>query len=44
MSGHVNPRVDEEVAHMRVQIEYTVDCESERMRAQEEGREGEVMR
>ncbi len=37
----VTPRVDEEVAFMRDQIERTVDRESERMRAQEEGREGE---
>ena len=38
----VTPRVDEEVAHMRVQIERTEDRESERMRVQEEGREGEA--
>jgi hypothetical protein len=37
----VTPRVDEEVAHMRDQIERTEDRESERMRVQEEGREGE---
>ena len=36
----VTPRVDEEVAHMRDQIERTEDRESERMRVQEEGREG----
>lgn len=38
----VTPRVDEEVAHMRVQIERTEDRESERMRVQEEGRDGEA--
>lgn len=38
----VTPRVDEEVAHMRVEIERTEDRESERMRVQEEGREGEA--
>lgn len=37
----VTPRVDEEVAYMRDQIERTEDRESERMRVQEEGREGE---
>lgn len=37
----VTPRVDEEVAHMRDQIERTEDRESERMRVQEERREGE---
>ncbi|KAI0004462.1 hypothetical protein BJV74DRAFT_807422 [Russula compacta] len=36
----VTPRVDEEVAHMRDQIERSEDRESERMRVQEEGREG----
>jgi hypothetical protein len=36
----VTPRVDEEVAHMRDQIERTEDRESMRMRVQEEGREG----
>lgn len=35
----VTPRVDEEVAHMRVEIERTEDRESHRMRVQEEGRE-----
>jgi hypothetical protein len=38
----VTPRVDEDVAHMRDEIERTEDRESERMRVQEEGREGEV--
>jgi len=38
----VTPRVDQEVAQMRVQIERTEDRESERMRVQEEGREGEA--
>lgn len=37
----VTQRVDEEVAHMRDQIERSEDRESERMRVQEEGREGE---
>ena len=37
----VTPRVDEEVAHMRDEIERSEDRESERMRVQEEGREGE---
>ncbi|KAI0304364.1 hypothetical protein B0F90DRAFT_1815703 [Multifurca ochricompacta] len=36
----VTQRVDEEVAHMRDQIERSEDRESERMRVQEEGREG----
>ncbi|KAI0269900.1 hypothetical protein BC834DRAFT_819931 [Gloeopeniophorella convolvens] len=37
----VTQRVDEEVAHMRDEIERSEDRESERMRVQEEGREGE---
>jgi len=37
----VTQRVDEEVANMRDQIERSEDRESERMRVQEEGREGE---
>lgn len=36
----VTRRVDEEVAHMRDEIERSEDRESERMRVQEEGREG----
>jgi hypothetical protein len=38
----VTPRVDEEVANMRDEIERSEDRESERMRVQEEGRGGEV--
>jgi hypothetical protein len=38
----VTPRVDEEVAHMRVEIERSEDRQSEHMRVQEEGREGGV--
>jgi hypothetical protein len=38
----VTRRVDEEVAHMRDEIERSEDRESERMRVQEEGREGGI--
>ena len=42
LAAAVHAELGEEVAHMRDEIERSEDRESERMRVQEEGREGGI--